>query len=88
MHVIEVNPGPDSNRLRYDFILTAAEATAFVEDIMRDVERLTVRFADSALPMACEGLRELATWPNSYPANANIERMRVFAKEVLRKMNQ
>lgn len=40
LHVTETNPGPDSNRLRYDYILTAAEVTTLVESVMRDTERL------------------------------------------------
>ena len=43
LHVTEVNPGANSSRLRYDFILTAAEVTALVEEVMRCTERLAVR---------------------------------------------
>lgn len=43
MHLTETSPGPDSNRLRYDYILTKAEVDVFVEEIMRGTERL-VRF--------------------------------------------
>lgn len=43
MHLTETNPGADSNRLRYDYILTKAEVDVFVEETMRATERL-VRF--------------------------------------------
>lgn len=39
MHVTETNPSPTS-RLRYDYVVTAAEVTCFVEEVMRDTERI------------------------------------------------
>lgn len=39
LHITETNPGPDSSRLRFDYILTRSELGALVEEVMRDTER-------------------------------------------------
>jgi hypothetical protein len=40
LHLTEVNPGPDSFKLRYDYIATRADIVKVIEDIMLDTERL------------------------------------------------
>jgi hypothetical protein len=41
LHVQQTNPGPE-HRLRFDYVLTAAEVAVLVESVMRDTERLVV----------------------------------------------
>lgn len=45
LHLIETNPGAQAKHLRFDYILTAAEVRVIVERVMRDTERLTLRYA-------------------------------------------
>jgi hypothetical protein len=43
--VQETNPGPEY-RLRYDYILTAAEVAVVVEQVMRQTERIVVHYME------------------------------------------
>ena len=46
LHLTETNPGPESNRLRYDYILTKADVAMLVETVMRDTERLAAFYLE------------------------------------------
>lgn len=39
LHLVQTNPGPDVNRLRYDYVASRAELMVIVEEVMREVER-------------------------------------------------
>lgn len=45
MVLTQTNPGPDADKLRYDYVVTRAELAAMIEDIMRDTERLAIFYA-------------------------------------------
>lgn len=42
LHLVAINPGPDSARLRDDYALTRAELAIIVEEVMRETERVAI----------------------------------------------
>lgn len=39
LRLVQTNPGPDANRLRYDYVASRAELMVMVEEVMVEVER-------------------------------------------------